>query len=301
MIDDGSTDESGQICKGFVADDLRFRYLHSSHVGCSDARNKGINCAQGQFVTFVDSDDYVTPDYLSTLFFSLQSGCADLSVQGLCRISGHRSEIRGSFQDAVFDLLYQSDSFFQQLSVVTSGSVCAKLFKLEIIRSFGILFHSDILLAEDMGFLMEYLLHTDTVALDSHISYFYVGNDKSSTTCYWDFFTEQRGYLHLSALWDSLMKQYPSTSLLADYDVFVGNYINRMVYSAIAHPSNDLKRKHCIDLLRTCHYPLFSTTHHPQSCFTYLLKWSAIHDYYGLYQFLMRLAIWRYHIPVHYK
>ena len=67
LIDDGSSDRSGGICDFWHAQDGRIRVFHTSNQGLSAARNYGVSCASGRFVAFVDSDDYVMPEYLETL------------------------------------------------------------------------------------------------------------------------------------------------------------------------------------------------------------------------------------------
>ena len=68
MIDDGSTDGSAELCKDFVAKDNRFRYFYKENGGLSDARNYGISRADGQYLTFVDSDDYLSPVFVEQLY-----------------------------------------------------------------------------------------------------------------------------------------------------------------------------------------------------------------------------------------
>lgn len=68
LIDDGSTDESNQICHAFVQKDSRFRLYTQSNAGRSAARNKGLDMAQGELICFVDSDDWIDKDMLETLY-----------------------------------------------------------------------------------------------------------------------------------------------------------------------------------------------------------------------------------------
>ena len=59
LVDDGSTDGSGKICDEFQAKDKRIRVVHKKNGGLSDARNVGLEIARGEFVSFIDSDDYI--------------------------------------------------------------------------------------------------------------------------------------------------------------------------------------------------------------------------------------------------
>lgn len=77
VVDDGSKDATSRICDDFV--DARVKVLHKENGGVSSARNMGLDNAQGEFVTFIDADDFVSPFYLENL--KKGSGC-DLSTTG---------------------------------------------------------------------------------------------------------------------------------------------------------------------------------------------------------------------------
>lgn len=67
LVDDGSTDKSGEICDEFVQRDPRFRSFHKRNGGVSSARNMGLAEVRGEWVTFMDSDDWVESYFLSTI------------------------------------------------------------------------------------------------------------------------------------------------------------------------------------------------------------------------------------------
>ena len=67
LVDDGSTDSSESICEDYAKSDSRIKLYHKENGGLSDARNYGIERASGQYFTFIDSDDYITKDYVSYL------------------------------------------------------------------------------------------------------------------------------------------------------------------------------------------------------------------------------------------
>ncbi|MBU3807950.1 MAG: glycosyltransferase, partial [Candidatus Phocaeicola faecipullorum] len=74
LVDDGSTDRSGRICDEYKEKDVRIRVIHKHNEGVSRTRNRGIDEAKGEWITFVDSDDYVTPGYLSDLYACVGTG-----------------------------------------------------------------------------------------------------------------------------------------------------------------------------------------------------------------------------------
>ena len=85
MIDDGSTDSSAKIANRFVEADSRFRLIHQENGGLSNARNHGMDLATGEYVTFIDSDDYVTSDYVSFMY-NLLKGTDFQAPMALCSL-----------------------------------------------------------------------------------------------------------------------------------------------------------------------------------------------------------------------
>lgn len=80
LIDDGSKDNSEKVCQAFVSKDSRFKYFYKHNGGLSDARNYGLKFAKGEYIAFIDSDDFINYDYLSYLYQAIISNEADIAV-----------------------------------------------------------------------------------------------------------------------------------------------------------------------------------------------------------------------------
>ncbi len=80
LVDDGSLDGSGNICDAYAKKDKRIKVIHKKNGGLSDARNKGIEIATGEYITFIDSDDYVSLKYCETLYKLIKKHNADISI-----------------------------------------------------------------------------------------------------------------------------------------------------------------------------------------------------------------------------
>ena len=80
LINDGSPDNSADICREYLAKDARFRYFEKENGGSSSARNFGIERSEGEYVTFVDSDDWLEHDALQLLYDALKKENADISI-----------------------------------------------------------------------------------------------------------------------------------------------------------------------------------------------------------------------------
>ena len=82
LVNDGSTDNSGQLCDELAKKDDRIRVIHKENGGLSDARNVGIDEAEAELIGFIDSDDYIDEDMYETLYRQLRESNADLSMCG---------------------------------------------------------------------------------------------------------------------------------------------------------------------------------------------------------------------------
>lgn len=84
LVDDGSTDSSGTLCDEFALSDSRICVFHKKNGGLSDARNYGIRRSHGSLISFIDSDDYVSPDYIMHLYQALVRGKTDIATTSIC-------------------------------------------------------------------------------------------------------------------------------------------------------------------------------------------------------------------------
>lgn len=80
LVDDGSTDKSGIFCDEYAACDSRITVVHQKNAGLSAARNRGISVACGDYITFIDSDDYIAPDYIERLYRGLLESNAQICI-----------------------------------------------------------------------------------------------------------------------------------------------------------------------------------------------------------------------------
>ncbi|EJW94701.1 glycosyltransferase, group 2 family protein, partial [gut metagenome] len=85
-MDDGSPDSCPALCEAYAQKEERVRVIHRENGGLSSARNSGIAAARGDYLAFVDADDTVAPDYLSTMFYAAQNSDADLVISGFCEM-----------------------------------------------------------------------------------------------------------------------------------------------------------------------------------------------------------------------
>ena len=138
MVNDGSTDSSGVICQEFAERDRRFHYFEKENGGLSDARNYGIERAQGEYLTFIDSDDFLFEDYLENLYHASRLSDSDITIGGYCRFGGsnfyfYNEHFKGdslvAFKD--FQAIQYLDSMLD-VTFITFSTAWGKLFKREL-------------------------------------------------------------------------------------------------------------------------------------------------------------------------
>lgn len=96
LVDDGSPDNCGKICDEYAKKDHRIEVIHKSNGGLSDARNKGLEIAKGEYIGFVDSDDYIEADMYEVLYNLLKQYNADVSICNFYTVSQEKIAIKNA-------------------------------------------------------------------------------------------------------------------------------------------------------------------------------------------------------------
>ena len=176
LVDDGSTDRCPQICDEFALKDERIRVIHQKNAGVSAARNAGIENANGKYVMFVDSDDYIAP----TLYENLLKGMSentDLVISGLVRDYGHK-KIKESVDDVIKCNIEELRKNYD--TYPSMNSPCAKLYKRELI--YDIRFDEGISMGEDLLFNLKYYEKCRNIVFLPVCDYFYDCTNANSAT-----------------------------------------------------------------------------------------------------------------------
>lgn len=164
LIDDGSTDMSADICKSYCQSDYRIRYIYQDNQGAGPARNRGIEEANGEWITFVDSDDAIMPDHLSQLQkygedrdCLMTSTCRAFIYDGVLEKHNndvdHRESVRLDGNKAIINYLYGKE--FNPFRYA-NFSCWDKFFKMSLVKGKNIRFPSDIPTGQDQMFVITY-------------------------------------------------------------------------------------------------------------------------------------------------
>lgn len=176
LVDDGSTDNSGIICDEYSKKDKRIKVIHKENGGLSDARNAGIEIAKGEYLTFIDSDDFIAEDYIEYLYNLLKKYNAEVSV--CCKINFYENEeidkvlnteriMMFTGQEAMENLFYQKE---------ITPSAWAKLYSREIFKEIR---YPKGKIYEDLGTTYKVFFEAKKVVWSSAQKYFYLQRQNS--------------------------------------------------------------------------------------------------------------------------
>lgn len=190
LIDDGSRDKSGAICKALAEKESRIRYFHKKNGGVSTARNYGLREATGTYITFVDSDDWIDKAMFADLYDAVEQAGGDSAGCGLTYITtqGDTATEAGVLPAGVYNATQIRKQLVEPLvshrigAGVINGYSVRFLFSKEVIDSQKITFEGAYL--EDELFLLDYFVHAQGLAMVDKPYYYYLQNPASVTRRY---------------------------------------------------------------------------------------------------------------------
>lgn len=208
VVDDGSKDNTYSVCMEYVKKDTRVKIIHKENRGVSVARNAGIACAKGKFITFIDIDDTINANFLSNFSFDES---LDIEIQGFAmNFIGNKNK-NYSIQPETTRISAIKDIYSESERLrLTRGPVC-KLYKREIIEKNNVTFPLGLSFGEDAIFVKRYLLHcignARAIAADDY-NYNHAENSTSLTSRRQDL---QKFYTYISedlSLYHQLEKKW---------------------------------------------------------------------------------------------
>lgn len=168
LIDDGSVDNSGVLCDNYVSRDCRVRTFHKKNGGVSSARNLGISYASGEYLTFLDADDYYETNFLENC---LKNNNSDLVISGFRRIG----KINNLAQCEIAKHYFINKGLGEDWSNAPENFLFwfpwGKIFRSDVIKKNNIRFDENLFYSEDFCFVMDYLINVNTLDIITHVDY----------------------------------------------------------------------------------------------------------------------------------
>jgi len=192
LVDDGSTDESGMMCDEWAKKDIRIRVIHKKNEGLGYARNSGLAIATGQYVTFVDSDDYVAVDAFKKVLDRISTTSAEVCFYGYQVVTLINSFIKQG--DPPNQLIYQGKDILTKIFIeiiaptfgaFISPSACSGFYSRKLLNENFIRFLSERdCLAEDMFFKLDVCAVANSIVIYPDWLYYYCLNSSSLSRSY---------------------------------------------------------------------------------------------------------------------
>lgn len=200
LVDDGSVDETPALCKGYAERDGRVKVIRQKNAGLGMARNAGLEAAEGEYVAFVDADDWVSSRMCEKLYQAGKTQQADLVLAGIYQVGGNL--FAGEENSAV--CCFESQEVFsgkagkerlvfgivgaepwEQEDSRYNFSVCKNLYRRQVIQDYGLRFPSERqIICEDVIFLLKFAAKTEKAVGIPGAFYYYRRNEVSLTRSY---------------------------------------------------------------------------------------------------------------------
>ena len=177
LVDDGSPDKCGEICEKYAEIDNRIKVIHKENGGLSDARNAGIDIATGKYITFVDSDDYVSKNMIVNLMRGIKEGNTEISCIRFIMCPDSGVDRLSETKNATFDTYIKEDFLEKMLyQEEIDNSAWGKLYNRDLFE--GVRYPKG-KLYEDLATTYKLLHKTDRVAVSHSDDYYYVQQENS--------------------------------------------------------------------------------------------------------------------------
>ena len=170
LVDDGSPDGCPELCDAWAERDGRIKVIHKANGGLSDARNTGMAIAQGDIITFVDSDDYVEPQYWETIDDLIERYHPDMLQWGF-RENGATIKERNIGDYAVVGKFEVAKKFDEAIRAYMFSSLCARIFRMNIIKENRLRFDEKLAVGEDQTFIFLCAMHVSSFVSTSAVLY----------------------------------------------------------------------------------------------------------------------------------
>lgn len=238
LINDGSEDGSAEICKKYLSRDSRIKYYEQKNAGVSVARNRGIEESKGEWIVFVDSDDFISEDFLSTIAKEEYQNY-DLLIFDYIRIKKGKKGLKayfsifpvlGTYHYEEEDKIFLIEKILNAEQLVEKGntkliSPWAKAYKKSVINQYSIRFPVEIVIGEDTLLNLEYIQNIDSCLYLQKKVYFFEPRSNSATHKFY------KDYLKNNIKYRKHMKSILEKSSF--FSLVKSAYYNRVLFETV--------------------------------------------------------------------
>ena len=255
LVDDGSKDDTLDICTSLAGIDSRIKVIHQENAGSSAAKNAGLSIASGEYIKFCDADDTIDEQYIENLYYGVKNHNADVCI-GSFRFINMCNEVIVSqrvveVEKGFFSLDEFMEFYPRYMPQAIIGSPCNKLYRREVLSDNSILFNTKLKNNEDTHFNFEYLSKCKTVYVsdDSYYNYMNRSDVESASKRFIEDLFEVYVLTYLKA--QDFLKE---TNLFDKYIGYQSEYFVGLVIGAIngiINGNNNYSRKEKLSKLKS--------------------------------------------------
>lgn len=174
LVNDGSTDGSGALCRAAAGRDSRFLLVERENSGVSDARNTALGLAKGEYLQFADGDDYLAPEATATFVHTAQATGCDLAVSHFIRVAGQRQAQRGHIKtQGVMTRQEYAGHMVKAPANYYYGVLWNKFYRRSMVEASHLRFQRDVSWCEDFLFNLDYIACARLIATIPQPLYYY--------------------------------------------------------------------------------------------------------------------------------
>ncbi len=205
LVDDGSNEITAELCDNIAFENDKIKVFHKTNGGVSSARNLGLEKAEGEYILFVDSDDWVDTDYVSTLLNATQNFNADMAIT---KFYYEPSNVVNCIEEYSTQIFNNNELVFNIVSSEQIGGfLCNKIFKAKLIKS---KLDTNLHYCEDLDFVLNYAKSVKTAIFINKQTYHYFKNEGSVTA----FGNYNYKVLSILTAYDKIIRLYSNNKII---------------------------------------------------------------------------------------
>lgn len=241
IVDDGSTDNTRDVLHDFLkGETLNFKYYFKRNGGVSSARNMGLDLTEGEWVYFLDGDDYISSDFLENVMLSIEDNSPDLII------TNYKKDVCGKIIDVKTNLridIAREEFITLYLNGEVMCNICTLIFRKDLIEKVGLKFDEVTKYGEDLEFYQKFLFSIDTIKIIPQVNFFYV-NRKSSAVNSKVGIAREESLIALNRVRDTIRKSERNKIFLTTYDsIYYPTRILRIFYKLIEEGSYSVAKE----------------------------------------------------------
>lgn len=180
LVDDGSEDGSLAICREYAKQDARIKVIRKEQSGVSDARNLAMDQAEGKYLQFVDSDDWVTPDATRMMVSAAEHSSCDMVITHFFRVNHDKIRRKGHIKE--YEVMTRegfAEHMMEKPANFYYGVMWNKLYRRDILNTYMLRCSRELNWCEDFLFNLQYLCYAERICALPYPTYYYVKTKNS--------------------------------------------------------------------------------------------------------------------------